>query len=51
VQNPDLFPILEKKIREEGLRGSKAFFYAIWEPKKGLRERGWRNLQNQSQKI
>ena len=29
-QNPDIFPILEKKIRAEGRHGNVGFFYAMW---------------------
>ena len=38
VQNPDFFPIVVKKIQEEGVNGNKAFFYTIRDPEKGLRK-------------
>jgi hypothetical protein len=34
-QNPVFHPLVDKKIRKEGFHGYKAFFYAIWDPKKG----------------
>jgi hypothetical protein len=37
-QNPEVYRILEKKTKTEGIEGSKAFFYAIWSPKNGLRD-------------
>ncbi len=37
-QNPEAYRILEKKTKTEGIEGSKAFFYAIWSPKNGLRD-------------
>jgi hypothetical protein len=33
-------PLVDKKIRKEGFRGYKAFFYAIWSPTEGLRDGG-----------
>ena len=34
VQNPDVFPLIEEKMRSEGLNGNAVFFYATWSTKK-----------------
>ena len=34
MQNPDVFPLIEEKMRSEGLNGKAVFFYATWSTKK-----------------